>query len=168
MIIKIDRLVDIMNKTNVSNRGERKGCEMIDSPDYFYIQEILDILTFSCKWIDEACDKYDNYITWQCHKNLSWLIYSIIGIARTYLKEDKSRRICQRKSGTEDYEYEYVGARLRNPKPTQGDMRKITARRIGTRTSGAYTNLNSSNTSEYKAIYVNELIKPIPKNRKVR
>ena len=45
---------------------------------------------------------------------------------------------------------------------------KITATWIGTRTSGSYTNLNSSNTSEYKAIYVDELIKPIPKNRKVR
>ena len=43
MIIKIDRLVDIMNNTDVSNRGERKGCEMIDSPNRFHIQELLDI-----------------------------------------------------------------------------------------------------------------------------
>ena len=46
MIIKIDRLVDIMNNTDVSNRSERKGCEMIDSPNRFHIQELLDILTF--------------------------------------------------------------------------------------------------------------------------
>ena len=63
---------------------------MIDSPDHFHIQELLDIMVFFCKWKDEAKDKDDNYITWQCHKDLSWLIFATIGIARTYLKADKS------------------------------------------------------------------------------
>ena len=166
MIIKIDRLVDIMNNTDVSNRGEKKGCKMIDSPDHFHIQELLDIMVFFGKWKDEAKDKDDNYITWQCHEDLSWLIFATIGIARTYLKEDKSRRMCQRKSGTDDCEHEFAGSRLRNPKPTQGDMRKVTARRAGTRSSSAFTNLNKSNTSGDKSIYVDELIRPIRKKRK--
>ena len=64
---------------------------------------------------------------------MSWLIYSIIGITRTYLKENKSRRICRSKSGTDDCEPEFSGARLRNPKLIQGDMRTINARRTGTK-----------------------------------
>ena len=39
-------LVDIMNNTDGSNRSEQKGSEMINSPDYFHIQELLDILGF--------------------------------------------------------------------------------------------------------------------------
>ena len=52
----------------------------------------------------------------------------------------------QRKSGTDDCEHEFAGSRLRNPKPTQGDMRNITARRT------AYKNLNKSNTNGDKSI----------------
>ena len=68
---------------------------------------------------------------------MSWLIYSTVEIARTYLKEDQSRRMYQRKSGTDDCEHEFAGSRLQNPKPTQGDIRKVTARRAGTRSSSA-------------------------------
>ena len=50
MIRKIDRLVDIMNNTDVNNRGEKKGYKMIDFPDHFNIQDLLDILIFFCKW----------------------------------------------------------------------------------------------------------------------
>ena len=35
-----------MNNTGVSNRGEKKGCKMIDSTDHFHIQELLDIYIF--------------------------------------------------------------------------------------------------------------------------
>ena len=97
-----------------------------------------------------------------------WLIYSTIGIARTYLKEDKYRRMCQRKSGTDDCEHEFAGSRLQNPKPTQGAMKKITVRRVGTRSSSAYINLIKSKTSGDKLIYVDELINPIPKIRKLK
>ena len=40
MVSKIDRVFDIMNNTDINNRGERKGCEMLDSPDHFHIQEL--------------------------------------------------------------------------------------------------------------------------------
>ena len=101
-------------------------------------------------------------------RGFSWLIFATIGIARTYLKEDKSRRMCQRKSGTDDCEHEFAGSRLRTPKPTQGDMKKVTARRAGTRSCSAFTNLNKSNTSGNKSIYVDELIRPIRKKCKFK
>ena len=101
---------------------------------------------------------------------MSWLIFSTIGLAQTYLKTDKSRRLCQRRSGTDDCEYEFTGTKLRNPKPTpklrnpkptQNDMRKHTARRTGTRTSGMFTKLNKANTSRDQALYTDDLIKAI-------
>ena len=168
MVSKIDRLVDIMNNTDVSNRGERKGCEILDSPDHFHIQELLDILIFFCKWKDEVGDDIDKYITWQSHEDLSWLIFSTIGLAQTYLKTDKSRRLCQRRSGTDDCEHEFAGTKLRNPKPTQNDMRKHTARRTGTRTSGMFTKLNKANTSGDQALYTDNLITSIMKKQRLK
>ena len=53
MIIKIDRLVDIMNNI----------CQMIDCLDHFYIQELLDIIYF-CKWKDKAKHNDEHFITW--------------------------------------------------------------------------------------------------------
>ena len=37
MVRKFGRLVDIFNNFDISNRGEKNGCEMIDCPDHFDI-----------------------------------------------------------------------------------------------------------------------------------
>ena len=42
-------------------------------------------------------------------------------------------------------------------------MRKHTARRTGTWTSGIFTKLNKANTSGDQALYTDDLIKPIMK-----
>ena len=139
MIIKINRLVDIMNNTYVSNRDEKRLPNDWLSWSLSYTRTFRHH-GFFWKWKDEAQNNDESFITWQYHEDLSWLIYSTIGIARTYLKEDKSRRMCQRKSDTDDCEHEFASSRLKNPKPTQGDMRKIFARWAGTRSSSAYTN----------------------------
>ena len=84
-------------------------------------------------------------------------------IGSNLFETDKSRRLCQRRSGTDDCEHEFAGTKLRNPKPTQNDMRKHTARRTGTRTSGMFTKLNKANTSGDQALYTDNLITPIMK-----
>ena len=58
----------------------------------------------------------------------------------------------QRKLGTDDREHEFLGVRLQDSKHTQGDIKKITARKTGTRTLGTFTKLNKTSTSEDKAI----------------
>ena len=158
MVSKIDRLVDIMNNADVSNRGERKGYEILDSPHHIHIQELLDILIFFCKWKDEVGNDINKYITWQSHDDLLWLILSTIRLAQT---SDKCRRLCQRRSGIDDCEHEFAGTKLRNPKPTQNHMRKHTTRRTGTRKSGMFTKLNKANTSRDQVLYTDDLIKPI-------
>ena len=94
-------------------------------------------------------------------------VLSMIGAAHVST-ESVPRRMCQSKLGTDNCEHEFAGSRLRNPKPTQGDMRKVTARRAGTKSSSSFTNLNKSNTSGDKSIYVDELIRPIRKKRKIK
>ena len=162
------RLTDICNATGVSDRGVHKGCECIDSPDHLHLNELLSILKVFCKWKSDTGTNTEKYLPWQSHKYLCWLVFSLVGISKLYLKKDLSRVMVQRRAGTDDCEHEFAGSRLRNPKPTQGDMRKVTARRAGTRCSSVFTNLNKSNTSGDKSIYVDELIKPIRKKRKFK
>ena len=68
--------------------------------------------------------------------------------------------MCQRKSGSDDCEHEFAGCRVRNSKPTQQDMRQITARRTGTRAS-TFTSVNKANTRGDSDIYTDEISKPI-------
>ena len=111
-----------MNNTDVSNRDGRKGCEMLDSPDYFHIQELLDILVFfvtgKMKFVVILINMSLDKVMRICHEDLSWLILSTIRLAQTYLKTDKSQRLCQRRSGIDDCEHEFARTKLRNLKPT--------------------------------------------------
>ena len=58
-----------------------------------------------------------------------------------------------------------AGSKLRNPKPTQNNMRKHNARRSGTKTSGIFAKLNKVNTSGDQTIYTDDLIKSILKTK---
>ena len=115
VICAIDRLVDICNNTDMSNRGVYKGYEMINSPNHKHLDEILQILTTFCDWSKNKKDQKD-YIPWQSHDNLCWLVLSIVGLSKTYLKEDESRTIVQSKIGPDDCEHEFAGIRQKMPK----------------------------------------------------
>ena len=162
---KIDRLVDIWNNTDINNRKEVKGCEMINSPDHFHLEELLSIFDVFCEWRNEAEKNKEEFITWQSFEDLSWLIFGIIGIARTYLKKDKSRTMVQRKGGSDVCENEFAGVRERNPKPTILNARQTVARRTGTRTA-IYNKRPRSNTSGVKDIYLDEIAGPLTKKSK--
>ena len=75
----------------MSNRKKLKGCEMINSPNNFHLEELFEVLDLFCEWKIEAEDNTKQYIPWQSHEDLVLLVTSIVGIAKTYLKEDKSR-----------------------------------------------------------------------------
>ena len=64
VIEKVDRLIDIWNNTGMSNRKEFKGCEMIDSPNHFHLEELFEILDLFCEWKIEAGDNNKQYIPW--------------------------------------------------------------------------------------------------------
>ena len=67
---------------------------MIDSPDHEHLDELLQILLTFQKWKKDIKDP-KAYIPWQSDEDLCWLIFSIVGISKTYLKADKSRVLVQ-------------------------------------------------------------------------
>ena len=63
IIANIDRLVDICNNTRTNSRSVVKGCEEIDSPHHFHLQELINILEVFAEWKADAKSK-TNFIPW--------------------------------------------------------------------------------------------------------
>ena len=130
----------------MSNRGVFKECECINSPTHPHLYEILDVLQVFYEWKKEAGNNTKKYITWQSREDISWLVFGIVGIAKTYLCKDKTRIMKQRSAGTDDCEHEFAHIKSKNYKPTQQDCRNYTARMTNA-WSSAFTTINNSNIS---------------------
>jgi hypothetical protein len=126
LISSCDRLVDICNANG------KKECEYIDSPDHFHIKELRDILQLFHEW-KESCKSKDEFITKESYEDLCWLVYGLEGVAKEYLKQDKSRRMMQRRGGSDCCENEFASFRQANCNPTEFDLRTIEARRAAFR-----------------------------------
>ena len=66
---------------------------------------------------EESGKDKKTFILWQTYQDLAWLVFGLIGLARTYLKEDKSRAMAQWREGTGHCENEFVG--IKNKIPSQ-------------------------------------------------
>ena len=155
IVANIDRLVDICNNTRTNSRGVVKGCEQINSPHHFHLQELINILEVFAEWKAGAKTK-SNFIPYQSYEDLIQLVTTLIGISTVYLKEDKSRTMVQRRGGSDDCEHEFGGIRERNAKPAALDMQQGLSRRTGTRTS-TFNALSKANTSGDTGIYTSEI-----------
>ena len=160
-------MVDICNATGMSNRGEFKGCEIINSPKHKHLQELINILLIFCEWKHEAGTDEKKDISWQSHEDLCWLVFGIVGKAVTYLKEDKSRTMNQHADGTDDCEHEFAHMKGKNNKPTQKDCREMTSRATGVR-SAVFTTVNKSNTRGDKDIYCDEITSKLKRKKSTR
>ena len=130
-----DRLVDIWN-ANYS-----KKCECIDSPNHRHIKELHVILLVFAEW-KNGCRNKDEFITNKSWEDLCWLVYGIKGIACEYLLNNKSRRIMQRRGGSDVCENEFAAYRQSNSNGSEFDIRGIEARR------SAYRGYNISSFSK--------------------
>ena len=157
IITSIDRLVDICNNTAMNNQKEFKGCEMINNPNHYHLTELLDILEIFATWKEATANEKTFFIPWQSYEDLIWLVIGIVGISKTYLKEDNSRTMIQRNGGTDDCENEFAGTKQRNNKPSSLDCNQITSRRTGVR-AHSFTKKAKNNTSGDTELWTDELI----------
>ena len=85
-----------------------------------------------------------------------YIFYNWIG--SNLLESRQILKCLSKKSETDDCEHDFASLKLRNPKPTQNDTRKHTARRATTRTSEILTKLNDTNINWDQAIYTDDLV----------
>ena len=65
-----------------------------------------------------------NFILYQSYDDLILLCTTMIGIATTYLEEDNSRVVVQRRGGSDDCEHEFGGICEKNDKPIALDVQQ--------------------------------------------
>ena len=70
-------------------------------------------------------------ITRQTYEDLQWMIFSVVGVACKYLDKDKSKKINQKRSGTDVCEHFFAKVRQTNPCPTLMQCREITSKISG-------------------------------------
>ena len=125
----------------------------------------MEILELFCEWRLETKHDKNNFLPWQTFDDLYHLVMGIVGVSITYLKENGSNVLVQRRSGSDDVENEIAGVRERNAKPTALDVCQSIARRSGFRSS-LFNAVNKANTSGDKDIYASEVCADIKRKLK--
>lgn len=138
IIEKVDRVVDIFNGTVENRRGEKKGCENINSPTHKHVVELLDILALFSEWRAEAKElkNSDLFIPYTSFDDLCSMVFGLVGVAQTYLKADGSRTMVQRRGNTDVLEHCFAHIRQHERNFNVQDGRRGVAR-------GAARRLNS-------------------------
>jgi hypothetical protein len=107
IIEKIDHFVDIFNDTVENKQGVEKHCKNLNSPKHMYIDELLATLALFNEWTLEAKEKKNAKLSilYTSFDDLCSMVFSLVGIAQTYLKEDCSCIMVQRCGNTDVLEH---------------------------------------------------------------
>jgi len=162
LIASCDRLIDIWN----GNR--EKKCENIDSPNHPHINELRKILVLFDNWRAECGNNKEQFITKETWEDLCWLVYGLEGLANQELKDDKSRRICQRRGGSDCCENTFAAYRQGNSNGTELDIRQMEARRGAYRGQGVscFSRAVKSNSGREDRVDIVSLSAELNKKRK--
>ena len=112
VINKLDCLIDIWNHHSEHKEfpGENERYTLIDELNHRYASYLEEILIIFKEWHDNRRNETECIPT-SLYKSLCWLVYGMTGVV-TYLSEDKSYFMVQRRGGTNNFEHEFV--RIKN------------------------------------------------------
>ena len=144
----VNRLVDIMNG-KAMNGNKFLDVELIDQPTHRHTEELLKILKLFTEWKVE-CKKYPKkFITRESYEDLCWMVFGVVGIACTYLKEDGSCKMHQGRSGTDPLEHLFCKLRSKNSNGTQLDYNQgISTESVGTGGSHLFSRSGGQNAAK--------------------
>ena len=121
---KVDRLVDIINATR---RDLNVG--YIDCPQHKHIFELFSVLQLFKEWKDQASGF--EFITRESWEDLQWMVFGLVGVACTYLDDDKKKKLHQGRSGSDVCEHIFAKIRQVNTNPNPQQCREITSKISG-------------------------------------
>jgi hypothetical protein len=123
----VDQLVDIYNGTIENKHGKKKNCKNVNSPKHKHITEVLDALALFCEWREEALKtrKDSNlFIPYTSFDDLCSMVFGLVGVAQTYLRDDGSPTMVQRRGSTHVLEHVFGHLRDRERNFTIKDGRQ--------------------------------------------
>eukprot|EP00978_Attheya_sp_CCMP212_P047092 scaffold421221_cov91-Attheya_sp.AAC.2 len=164
IIASLDRLIDICNNTGMSGNNVFKGCEPICSPTHSHLPELARILMLFTEWKNEAGSNKDAFISQQSYEDLTWLVFGFTGIAQSYLDEDGSKVMIQKRGGSDCCEHHFADLKCSNRRGGIDESRKSSARAAGV-TSCTFSGSSKTNTSGDKQLLKREINSPMPRKK---
>jgi hypothetical protein len=101
ILVILDKIVDIMNV------NKKNGCNNIHSPAHIHLNQLLGAEKVFNKW-KKNWEGKGHFIPESTYENLFWMVFAVVGVAKTYLKDDKSCIMLLKKSGTDICEHPTV------------------------------------------------------------
>ena len=117
------------------------------------------------KWKREAGTFKHHFITRKSYKDMSWMVFLVVGVALTYLKMDSSRRFDQGRSGLDCYEHHFANIRMRYQSDSLIDCEVGTVNAQTSR-SNTFTTKSNASTAGTRKETRNELFAPIIRKEK--
>ena len=106
VLLKLDKLIDIVNA------HAKKKHYPVDSPTSPYIPSLLETVQLFTEWKEEA-QNANHFVPVTTYQDLCWVCFSTIGLAKQYTKADKSIKLDQGRSGSDDCEHRFCAIKAK-------------------------------------------------------
>ena len=164
IIDKLDETVDIMNAKSEHN-GVRKKGRIINSPKHKHLMELLELLSLFTSWKKEAGAFKERTITSESYEDLTWMVFSVVGVATTFLEEDGSQMFDQGRSGSDVLEHHFSNICSKFPSAILQNCEIGTANAQACR-SNTFNTKSGGNTAGSRNETVQELFGDIVRKKK--
>ena len=94
IISTLDRMVDLINTQSVHN-SVPKDRHIIHKPTHCHLMKLLDTLKIFTAWKKEAENDKEHVIIPESYEDMTLMIYTVVGVAVTYLSDDGSKKVDQ-------------------------------------------------------------------------
>ena len=123
------------------------------------------------EWKEEAGGLTNKYITRETYEDLKWMVFGLAGLACTYLKEDKSLKLHQGRSGSDVCEHFFAKIRQVNTNPTMQQCREICSKISGQKLGSSHlfqfgSGANTAGTERDHSEYFEDLVRQPQKKKK--
>jgi hypothetical protein len=137
--------VIIDKRVNIMNGNKKNGCNNIHTPTQIHLHQLLDELKGFHKW-KKNCEEKEHFIPKSTYKDLCCMVFAVVGVEKTYLKNDKSFIMLQKNSDTDVCEQHFGNICSRGPKASLEQARHHAAHAtaIDSNTFGNFSKLNTS------------------------
>ena len=164
ILFTLDQTIDIMNAKSNHN-GVKKLGEKINNPKHRHLAELLSTLAIFTDWKKEAGKFDERFIPIQSYEDMTWMIFSVVGISILYLNEDGSLVFDQGRSGSDCCEHHFGNIRMRYGSANILNCELATGKATSSR-SCTFVAVSRTNTAGARKETTSELFDPLIKKGK--
>jgi len=163
IIEAVDLIVGLFNSIMQNYKGEAKGCENIDRPSHPLLGKALKHLALFTEWKDESTSA-NHFFPATTYEDLVFMIFGLVGVSKTYLREDKSFVLVQRRGSTDNIEHIFCYFRMKSPVFTVADATRMASNAAGKRLNAGFLGRKTNNPGEKQTHKLADINRPLFSN----